>query len=126
MTADNGSAQDFVLAGKADLALLIEPPQSLVLEGITYERLYKIHYLAALPQRHRLIRKAVLNLADLSSEPLILGTPNTIARHVTTRSLAHDIGQVYVVAAYRSGRQLTNVLRALILQILLDNEAEED
>ena len=165
MTADNASAQQFVLDGKADLALLIEPSPALVAPGITYERLYQIEYLVALPPKHRLCRKANLTLADLTQEAMIVGNSNTIGRkmleqarfrlgitdplrivvetdnsaitiacvrsglgigiiasrphgnltkNVTTRSIAEELGQVHVVAAYRQGRILTNALLTLL------------
>lgn len=165
MTADNRAAQQWVVDGKADLALLIEPPLEFIAQGIACERLYPIDYLAALPPRHRLTRKPNLRLSDLTSEPLIVGNRDTVgrqmleqacfrlgitdplqivvetdnsaitiacaraglgvgilagksagnlARHVATRSLANQIGQVNVVAAYRLGRQLTRVLQTLL------------
>lgn len=164
-TADNASAQQIVLSGKADLALLIEPSASLIAPGLTCERLYPIEYLVALPPRHRLCRKDSISLADLTEEGLIVGNPGTIGRkmleqarfrlgitaplrivaetdnsavtiacvrsglgvgviasrpngyltkQVATRSMANEIGQVHVVAAYREGRILTNALRTLI------------
>ena len=165
MTSDNQTAQNYVLEGKADVALLIEPPPAILAKGITCERLYPIEYLAVFPPRHRLAKKPDLSLADLVGEPLVLGNPNTVgrqqleqaffrlgltqplsvvaetdnsavtiacvragigvgviagrqdgnlARHVTTRSLAHDLGRVHIVAAYRTGRVLTKVVRGLL------------
>ncbi len=164
-TADNATAQRLILEGHADLALLIEPPQNLIADGIDYQSLYPLEYLAALPPRHRLIRQQRLTLQDLSDEPLIVGSAQTIGRkqfeqahfrlgiaqptnivaetdnsavtiacvraglgigviasraggqltrHVKTRSLANEIGQVNVVAAFRKGRQLTNALQSLV------------
>ncbi len=40
-----------------------------------------------------------------------------LTRHVAVRSLASDLGQVYVVAAYRKGRQLTRSLTDLMNRI---------
>jgi DNA-binding transcriptional LysR family regulator len=37
-----------------------------------------------------------------------------LTKNVTTRSIANEIGQVHVVAAYREGRILTNALRTLL------------
>ncbi|TWU45136.1 HTH-type transcriptional activator CmpR [Novipirellula aureliae] len=164
-TADNATAQRLILDGHADLALLIEPPKNLIAEGIDYQSLYPLEYLAALPPRHRLIRHSQLTLEDLQGEPLIVGSSQTIGRqqfeqahfrlglsyplrivaetdnsaitiacvraglgvgiiashaagHLTravkTRSLAHQLGQVNVVAAFRKGRQLTNALQTLV------------
>lgn len=168
MTADNRTAQEFVVEGKADVALLIEPPPSMRQAGIACQRLYEIEYLAVYPIRHRLARQSPFQLADLVGEPLIVGNPNTVGRqlleqavirlglseqlqvvaetdnsattiacvraglgvgfiagraagnltrHVGSRSLAKEIGRVFVVAAYRDGRQLTRVLQEL-LQLL--------
>jgi DNA-binding transcriptional LysR family regulator len=154
-----------ILNGKADLALLIEPPPEILTQGITCERLYPIEYLAILPVKHCLAKKPEISLADLTGEPMIVGNSNTVGRqrleqalfrlgitepltvvaetdnsaitiacvraglgvgiiagvasgnltrHVTARSLAHDIGQVHVVAAYRTGRQLTRVVGNLM------------
>lgn len=165
LTADNASAQQFVLEGKADMALLIEPSQAMIAPGIAFERLYRIDYLVALPPKHRLIRQASIRMADLTNEALIVGNPNTIGRkmleqsrfrlgitdplrivaetdnsattiacvrsglgigiiasrpngnltkHVATRSIADEMGQVHVVAAYRKGRMLTRALLALL------------
>ncbi len=80
MTADNLSAQQWVLEGRADMALLIEPPQDIIAQGITCERLYPIEYLLALPARHRLSSKKRISLQELVGEPLVLGNPNTIGR----------------------------------------------
>ena len=82
MSADNATAQDFVLEGKADLALLIEPSQSMIQSELTYERLYPLEYLVAFPRRHPLIRQSKVTIADLIDEPLILGNPNTIVRQM--------------------------------------------
>ncbi len=165
MTSDNQTAQRYVLDGKADVALLIEPPPAILAKGLTCERLYPIEYLAVLPPKHRFAKKQDLRLEDLVSEPLVLGNPNTVgrqqfeqavfrlgltqplsvvaetdnsaitiacvragigvgviagrrggnlARHVTTRSLAKDLGSVNIVAAYRTGRLLTKVVRELL------------
>ena len=165
MTSDNQMAQNFVLEGKADVALLIEPPPAILAKGITCERLYPIEYLAVLPARHRLVKQAELTLADIVGEPLILGNKNTVGRqqfeqaifrlgltqpltvvaetdnsavtvacvragigvgiiagkhggnltrHVTTKSLAKDLGTVNIVAAYRTGRLHTKVVRQLL------------
>ncbi len=164
-TADNAASQQFVLDGKADVALLIEPSQAMLAPGIAYHRLYPIDYLVALPPRHSLSRRSELRLANLVDEPLIVGNPDTIVRkmleqacfrlgittplrivaetdnsatiiacvrsslglgviagrpngnltkHVTTRSITAEVGQVYVVAAYREGRQLTRALNCLL------------
>ncbi len=165
MTSDNQTAQNFVLEGKADVALLIEPPPAILAKGLTCERLYPIEYLAVLPARHRLGKLPEVSLADLVAEPLILGNQNTVGRqqleqavfrlglnqplsvvaetdnsavtvacvragmgvgviagkhdgnltrHVTTRSLAKDLGIVHIVAAYRTGRSLTQVVHRLL------------
>jgi DNA-binding transcriptional LysR family regulator len=165
MTADNTSAQHFVLDGKADLALLIEPSPSMIAEEIHCERLYEIEYLVAMPRKHRLCRKTSITLEDLIEEELVVGNLNTIGRKmleqarfrlgieaplkivaetdnsaitiacvraglgigliasrpdgnltktVTTRSIASDVGRVYVVAAYRKGRILTKSLLTLL------------
>jgi DNA-binding transcriptional LysR family regulator len=165
MTSDNQMAQSFVLEGKADVALLIEPPPAILAKGVTCERLYPIEYLAVLPPRHRLSKQAELTLADIAAEPLILGNQNTVGRqqfeqavfrlgltqpltvvaetdnsavtvacvragigvgviagkhdgnltrHVTTKSLAKDLGTVNIVAAYRTGRSHTKVVRQLL------------
>ena len=165
MIADNRAAQESVMEDKADLALLIEPPQDIISHGIAYEELYPIDYLAALPSRHRLTKKPELSLHELVQEPLVVGNPNTIGRrmleqacfrlgiktslniavetdnsavtlacvraglgvgiiagrpngnltrHISTKSLSKDIGQVRVVAAYRKGRQLTQTLKTLL------------
>ncbi len=164
-TADNRTARQWVQDSKADLALLIEPPREIIGDQLHCQRLYPIEYLAALPPKHRLIRKPDVTLVDLLAEPLIVGNPNTVGRqlldqacfrlgiaaplrivaetdnsastvacvraglgvgiiagcrdgnltrHVATRSLAADLGQVHVVAVYRSGRQLTTMLRSLL------------
>lgn len=165
MTADNRTSQDYVLEGKADVALMIEPPPSMRTDGIAYQRLYAIEYLAVFPKRHPLARKSTLRLADLAGEPLILGNANTVGRQLleqalfrlglndqlrivaetdnsattvacvragmgvgfiagrsdgnltrplVSRSLAEEVGQVFVVAAYREGRQLTRVLAEML------------
>ena len=80
MNADNATAQRLVLEGKADLAILIEPPQDFIAKGIAYEYLYPIDYLVALPPRHRLIHKPKISLADLVNESLIVGNESTIGR----------------------------------------------
>lgn len=80
MTADNRAAQQCVLNNQADIALFIEPPPDLVAEGLAYERLYPIDYLAALPPRHRLARRSELTLADVMHEPLVTGNQNTVGR----------------------------------------------
>ncbi len=79
-TADNRAAQQYVLDGKADVALLIEPMQSFTARGLAYERLYRIDYLAVFPPRHPLNRRPELRLADLIPHPLITGTESTIGR----------------------------------------------
>lgn len=164
-TGDSDHLQQLVADSQSDIALMIEPPQDLIREGLTYTRLYPIEYLAVFPARHRLTRKKSIALADLVDEPLILGHRGTIGRRMIesawvrsgfaqplccavetdnsavslacvraglgiaiiadnsqhlltrslhTRSLRNDIGQVFVVAAYRRGRILTAALMTLI------------
>ena len=87
ITADNITAQQRVLEGEADLALLIEPPPELLRQGISTEQLYGIEYLAILPPRHRLRRNESLSLADLLSEPLIVGNRNTVGRQLLEQAV---------------------------------------
>ena len=175
MTSDNQTAQNYVLEGRADVALLIEPPPAILANGITVERLYPIEYLAVLPPRHRLAKKPDISLSELVDEPLVLGNSNTVgrqqleqaffrlgltrplsvvaetdnsavtiacvragigvgviagrrdgnlARHVTTRTLAGELGSVHIVAAYRTGRLLTKVVRGLLNLIKHSGTAE--
>ncbi len=87
MTADNRTAQEFVLEGKADVALLIEPPPSLRTNGVAYQRLYGIEYLAVFPKRHPLTRQTCVQLADLVGEPLIVGNSNTVGRQLLEQAI---------------------------------------
>ncbi|TWT55357.1 LysR family transcriptional regulator [Allorhodopirellula solitaria] len=164
-TADNLAAQQIILDSRADLALMIEPPQDFRRAGIQYETLYPLEYLIALPARHRLIGSTHVGLAELVEEPIVVGSPHTIGRklldqtlfrlgisaplnivaetdnsaatlacvraglgigiiagradgqltrQIKTSSLAHELGKVNVVAAFREGRKLTNALGALV------------
>jgi DNA-binding transcriptional LysR family regulator len=87
MTADNYTAQQRILDGTADVALFIEPPPGVLAEQIVSTRLYPIDYLAAFPPRHKLIKKRQVSVADILSEPLILGNPNTVVRQVFEQAL---------------------------------------
>jgi DNA-binding transcriptional LysR family regulator len=82
MTADNREAQQLLLHDHADLALMIEPPADLLASGIEIQSLYAIEYLAALPRRHPLAKKADFLIKDLIDEPLILGNKNTVGRRM--------------------------------------------
>jgi DNA-binding transcriptional LysR family regulator len=82
MTADNREAQQLLLHDQADLALMIEPPPDLVAAGIETQSLYAIEYLAALPRRHPLGKRATLSINDLIDQPLILGNTNTVGRRM--------------------------------------------
>lgn len=86
-TADNRIAQEVVMQGKADLALLIEPPRELVAQGIICERLYPIEYLAVLPKKHRLAKKPEVSVTDILDEPLIVGNPNTVGRRLLEQAV---------------------------------------
>jgi DNA-binding transcriptional LysR family regulator len=136
MTADNRAAQEFVLNDRADIAILIEPPQEVIIPGIACEVLYPIQYLAAFPPRHKLARKTNFALSDLEHEPLVVGNPDTVGRrmleqawfrygiktriggnlskHVATKVLSNELGLVNVVAAIKKGRKLTKALNDLL------------
>lgn len=87
MHSDNRTAQQRVLDKEADLALLLEPPPSLARPGLVYERLYSLDAVAVLPQAHRLAKVADLSLADLISEPLIVGNSDTVGRQILEHAL---------------------------------------
>ncbi|MEM6363461.1 MAG: LysR family transcriptional regulator [Planctomycetota bacterium] len=167
-TADNITAQQIVLRGEADLALLIQPPEELRAAGIDCRTLYPLEVLAALPPRHRLIRQSSIKLVDLIDDDVIVGSPETVGRrlleqarfrlgmtqplkiaaetdnsaitiacvraglgvgiiagradgtltrHIQTRSITDEVGQVNVVAAYRKGRRFTQVIDDLVNQL---------
>jgi DNA-binding transcriptional LysR family regulator len=82
MTADNREAQKLLLQDEADLALMIEPPADLIAPGIELQSLYAIEYLAALPRKHPLTKKATFSIKDLLDQPLILGNKNTVGRRM--------------------------------------------
>lgn len=157
-------AQQQVLEGGADVALLIEPPPNLLSSALAVERLYEIEFMVVLPRRHPLAKRAKLKVTDLMAYPLIVGNSNSVGRSaleqslhrlgvprprivcetdnsavtmacvragmgigfvagipdqlsmsgLVARSLAHEVGKVHVVAIYKQGRQLTQVLRDLL------------
>ena len=80
MTADNKEAQQLLLRDQADLALMNKPPADPDAPGIDPRSLYAIEYLAALPRRHPLAKKATFAIKDLIDQPLILGNTNTVGR----------------------------------------------
>jgi DNA-binding transcriptional LysR family regulator len=57
-----------VREGRADLALVVRPPDGPAAEGIRFVHLVDDHYRAVLPKGHRLAAKRVLDLADLADE----------------------------------------------------------
>lgn len=165
LTADNALAQEYVLEEKVDLALLIEPPHQLSIDGIRCRRLYPIEYLAIFPESHPLLKKRVLRLQDILNEPLVLGNAKTLGRQLFeqalfrlglcadariaaetdnsamtiacvraglgigiiagrregdlirslgVRTLAPEMGQVFVVAAFKSGQILSQTIEALL------------
>ncbi len=87
MTADNLTAQQYVSEGKADVALLIEPPREALLDSLSVERLYSIEYLAIFPTRHRLAKLPQVSMTDLLSEPIIIGNVNTVGRQLFEQSI---------------------------------------
>jgi DNA-binding transcriptional LysR family regulator len=67
-------AVDGVRAGRADLALLAQPPSAWPLPDLVEaHRLFEDPMLVVLPAGHPLARRRALALADLAGEPWILG-----------------------------------------------------
>ncbi|SCG66523.1 LysR family transcriptional regulator [Micromonospora inositola] len=60
-----------VKEGRADLALVVRPPDRLPTDGIRFVHLLDDGYRAVLPAGHRLAGKRVLDLADLADEPWV-------------------------------------------------------
>jgi DNA-binding transcriptional LysR family regulator len=83
-------AEELILSGEADLALTLEPGPGLVGRGVCSERAYRIDYLALFPKRNPLARKAVLRLADLAAQPLIVGHARTYGRQLLEQALHHE------------------------------------
>ena len=73
-----------------DLALTLEPGPGLGGEGACLERAYRIDYLALLPKRHPLARKASLRLVDLVACPLVVGHGGTYSRQLLEQALHHE------------------------------------
>lgn len=82
MTADNRVAQELILLDKADIALLIEPPRDVIMQGIECQILYPIEYLIAFPPKHKLASKKSFSFQDLENQPLIAGNPDTVGRRM--------------------------------------------
>lgn len=91
INADNRTAQEEVLEGKADLALMLEPSPDFAKPGLTYQRAYTIDYLAVMPRGHRLAKRKQLSLSDLVREPLVVGHSETVGRRLLEQTL-HRIG----------------------------------
>ncbi|GIG86374.1 LysR family transcriptional regulator [Plantactinospora endophytica] len=60
-----------VRAGRADLALVVRPPDRPPVDGIRFLRLCDDGYRAVLPARHPLASRRVLDLAELAGEPWV-------------------------------------------------------
>ncbi|MFF1868232.1 LysR family transcriptional regulator [Streptomyces sp. CB03911] len=56
---------------RADLALLVRPPDAVPVDGIRFVHLADDRYLAVLPRGHRLAAQQVLDLTDLADEPWV-------------------------------------------------------
>jgi DNA-binding transcriptional LysR family regulator len=88
--ADNRAAEGLVVAGDADLGLTLEPGPRSAGEGVSYDRAYRIEFLALLPKRHPLCRRAELRLADLVAYPLVVGHATTYGRHLLDQALHRE------------------------------------
>src|SRR5262245_56404082 len=84
---DAHNAAKLVAAGDADLGLGLEPGPGVLDTGVSSERAYMIEYMAVLPKRHPLARKSSLSLADLASQPLIVGHSRTPGRQLLDQAL---------------------------------------
>ncbi|MEU5691246.1 LysR family transcriptional regulator [Actinosynnema sp. NPDC020468] len=60
-----------VEAGRADVAIVVVPPESEPPRGVHLEHLLDDPYLAVLPRGHELTRKRVLDLSDLADQPWV-------------------------------------------------------
>jgi DNA-binding transcriptional LysR family regulator len=89
-----------IMSGEADLALTLEPGPGLVGRGVCSQRAYPIDYLAVLPRRHPLARKAAASLTELVRYPMIVGHSGTYGRQLLDQALHHEglLEQMRVVA----------------------------
>ncbi|MFE6049585.1 LysR family transcriptional regulator [Kitasatospora sp. NPDC056446] len=56
---------------RADVALVVRPPDGAAVDGIRFVHLADDRYLAVLPRGHRLAAKQALDLTDLADEPWV-------------------------------------------------------
>jgi DNA-binding transcriptional LysR family regulator len=87
---DDRTAQRLIVAGEADLALLLEPGPGRLHEAVSHERAYQIECLAIAPKDHALTRKRALRLAELVAHPLIVGRPETHIRNLLDQALHRE------------------------------------
>ncbi|MCA9128813.1 MAG: LysR family transcriptional regulator [Planctomycetales bacterium] len=86
-TGGDRVAQQSVLDGKDDLALLIEPPPNVLSKSLKVERLYPIEFMAILPRKHRLCKVEHLKLHELINFPLVVGNQNSVGRMALEEAL---------------------------------------
>jgi DNA-binding transcriptional LysR family regulator len=87
---DSKAAEALIVAGEADLALSLEPGPGVIGDGVSVERAYRIDYLAVFPKGHALARTATLRLAELASQPLIVGHGGTYGRQLLEQALHRE------------------------------------
>jgi DNA-binding transcriptional LysR family regulator len=71
-----------VLAGGADVALILEPgPDRPFLSATAYQPAGELDYLLVTPPRHALARSPTLHLREIVAHPLVLGELGEYSRH---------------------------------------------
>lgn len=112
---DDREAQQRVASGEADLAMRLEPAPGVVLPSIEFEPAYALEYLAVLPKRDPLARRASIRLPELVSRPLVVGHPESHGRQLLEQALHREglrsrlqvavetDNSAFVMAAVRAG-----------------------
>jgi DNA-binding transcriptional LysR family regulator len=98
-----------VLAGKADVALTLEPEPGHPYSAATvYEPAAKLDYLLIAPPRHDLGRAEALHLHEISKHPLVLGETGAYSRRRVQEVFhRHDLARDLNIAVETSSDEYT-------------------
>lgn len=94
---NNKRAEEFILAGEADLALSLEPGHMMSTSAIHYEPAYVVDFLAIAPKRNGFAKKNSSSLRELVKHPLIVTTQGTHGRDALEQALHREGLQASIV-----------------------------
>ncbi len=110
---DDMTAQEMLVEGKADLAMILEPPEDRKNSRLLFTPVYDLEYLLVLPPGHPLENMAFESLAQTVDYPFIVGHAGTYSRQSFDNALYREglAGKLKITAETNNSALTINLVR---------------